>query len=137
LKTDEKLLDLVKDFAWQEKQFLVLHLRHAHSPYSEFSQKKTGGKDRFEQTVLAYKAVMRYHDFWLKRLFLLLPKDVQVIFVSDHGEMLGPNLYGHAFEHPEVHKIPVWTYPRIPIPKTHEDIALTLAKWFGVRVKKS
>lgn len=136
LQRDEKLLTYVKHTSWHKQHFLVLHLRHAHSPYESFFQGHVYGKDRRTQTINAYRKVMRYHDDWLKRLFQLLPKDAQVIFVSDHGEMMGEeDLYGHNFEHPSVHRIPIWSYPARSLPKTHYEVGALIAKWMGARIE--
>ena len=134
--TDEKLLEYVQKIQWNPLHLVVLHVRHAHSPYSEFFKGESQGDSRQDKTIDAYKKAMRYHDAWCKRLFQYLPQDVQVVFVSDHGEMMGEEgLYGHEFEHPLVHCIPVWTYPYKVLPASHFEIAQTLAKWMGVEVK--
>lgn len=118
-KGDITLIDQFNEISFTEKNFVVLHLRHIHSPFSEYSQflpeeYKIKNNDS-NQTVAEYEAAIAYNDFWVKQtlsaILAKLPTDTIVIFTSDHGELIGERgLHGHNLMEPEVSDVPVWIY---------------------------
>lgn len=118
-KGDIALIDKFNELSLTEKNFVVLHLRHIHSPFSEYSkflpeEYKIKTTDN-NQTVAEYEAAIAYNDFWIKQtlsaILAKLSNDTVVIFTSDHGELIGERgLYGHNLMEPEVADVPVWIY---------------------------
>lgn len=158
LKTngDEALLDVLTKLKFEDKNFIVIHLRHIHEPYAQwekyFQKTKTENThhSRIEQTQNEYFHAISYHDHWIKQCITcikkILPDNTAVIFTSDHGQLIGEDgLFGHNLMRPEVVDVPVWVYTintdtslntylkEQPI-CSHYDLGKQIAKLFGAEI---
>jgi len=121
-KGDEVLLNTLSEFEFEQKNFIVIHLRHVHEPYSDYSKylpdpiTHAGSDDnRLSQTQQHYSQAIGYHDYWVKQCVATIQKlfsqDTMILFASDHGELLGERgLFGHNQMQPEVADIPIWAF---------------------------
>ena len=121
-KGDEALIDSLQILTLSDKNFIVIHLRHIHTPFDTYTKhhpelgySKEVHKDRASQAQQEYSNAILYHDYWVKQCIAmiqkLLPQDTVIFFTSDHGQLLGErSLYGHNLMEPEVSDVPVWSY---------------------------
>lgn len=120
-KGDEALLDSFANLEFSDKNFIVIHLRHIHSPFGDYAKylpeqlPSDTGNSRTNQTQKEYATAIAYNDYWVKKCIDLikakLPKDTVIIFTSDHGELVGEEgLFGHNLMRPEVADVPIWSY---------------------------
>lgn len=158
-KGDEALLDVFAKLEFSDKNFIVIHLRHIHSPFDEYAKHHPefnanamiSSKDsRINQTQQEYVHAIAYHDYWVKQCIAciqkILPSDTVVIFTSDHGELVGEDgLYGHNLMRPEVVDVPVWTYTinadtslnkyiKSQSVCSHYDLGKQIANLFGAKI---
>ncbi len=120
-KGDEALLDNLSKLKFNDKNFIVIQLRHIHSPFNEYAKyhpelKQIHQHDSREtQTQHEYSNAIAYHDYWVKQCISCikktLPNDTIIIFTSDHGELVSEHgLFGHNLMYKEVADVPVWAY---------------------------
>jgi len=133
-KGDEALLDKLSILELGEKNFIVIHLRHVHSPFNAYEKyrpelaKSIDHKNRTSQSQQEYSNAIAYHDYWVKQCILTIIKkmiidetiyddrikphiqdDTVILFTSDHGQLLGERgLFGHNQMQPEVADVPIW-----------------------------
>ncbi len=118
-KGDEALLDAMAALELGDKNFIIIHLRHIHTPFGGYAKyhpelvMATNHKNRASETQQEYSNAIAYHDYWVKkcieRVQKILLSDTIVLFTSDHGQLLGERgLFGHNQMQPEVADIPVW-----------------------------
>jgi glucan phosphoethanolaminetransferase (alkaline phosphatase superfamily) len=133
-KGDEALLDKLSMLELGEKNFIVIHLRHVHSPFNAYEKyrpelaKSIDHKNRTSQSQQEYSNAIAYHDYWVKQCILTIIKkmiidetiyddrikphiqdDTVILFTSDHGQLLGERgLFGHNQMQPEVADVPIW-----------------------------
>jgi len=106
---DEDLETLVKKTnVLKGKTFLVLHQRGSHSPYRKQYSKDFDKYTPYENTAL-------YTDTHLYNLIQELKASIKgeffMIYVSDHGELLGENgKKGHGHFEKEVYTVPLLMY---------------------------
>lgn len=155
-KGDITLIDKFNELSLTEKNFVVLHLRHIHSPFSEYSkflpaEYKIKTTDNSNQTVAEYEAAIAYNDFWVKQtlsaILAKLPNDTVVIFTSDHGELIGERgLYGHNLMESEVTDVPIWIYDTTCESSkwlsnkkvcSHYDLGKHIALLMGVKIENT
>jgi glucan phosphoethanolaminetransferase (alkaline phosphatase superfamily) len=155
-KGDEALLDTLTELKFEDKNFIVIHLRHIHEPYAQwekyFPNTKIGNPEhsRIQQTRNEYFHALSYHDHWVEQCIScikkILPDNTIIIFTSDHGQLIGEDgLFGHNLMRPEVVDVPVWaytinadtslsTYLRDQPICSHYDLGKQIAKLFGAEI---
>ncbi|CAO4842587.1 MAG: hypothetical protein CNLJKLNK_00593 [Holosporales bacterium] len=115
---DEEILEKLPQLERGEKNFIVLHVRHVHSPYATFHTHDP--EFTIDNSVIFdYAKALVYHDHWIKNAIEKIQSQFKnhatIIFTSDHGELLGEGgCFGHTILNEKVTKVPVWV-------KTHED----------------
>jgi glucan phosphoethanolaminetransferase (alkaline phosphatase superfamily) len=120
---DEHILSLFQDLTLGEKNFIVIHQRTPHAPYEkqykhrkdQFEVDDINITDRKERTTNTYDNAVRFYDFLIQETFRIaqqkLPKDLYIMFTSDHGELLGEQgLYGHNHLNLPCAFVPFWIY---------------------------
>lgn len=121
---DEMFEELMRKIEFKEKNFIVLHLRSAHGPYSHnYSTRKalavypTGGLNYAAYQQNSYDNAVRYNDFVMSKLLeyfrKTVPGPLYIFMTSDHGQLLGDNqrnLFGHGILLPEVAHVPIMLY---------------------------
>lgn len=154
-KGDEALLDALAALKLSDKNFIVIHLRHIHSPFGGYAKyhpelvASKKHKKRTSQTQQEYSDAIAYHDYWVKQCIStvkkILPTDTVILFTSDHGQLVGERgMYGHNLMQPEVTDVPVWAYALgtnkaliYPIknqPFSHYDLGKLIATFFGAEI---
>ncbi len=155
-KGDEALFDVLTGQEFGDKNFIVIHLRHIHEPYSNWekyfpiSETKKPINSRELQTRNEYSHAITYHDHWVKECITcikkILPSDTVVVFTSDHGQLVGEDgLFGHNLMRSEVVDVPVWAYAinanqslnyYLKSQKicSHYDLGKQIAKLFGAEI---
>ncbi|MFC0179837.1 sulfatase-like hydrolase/transferase [Thorsellia kenyensis] len=118
---DEGIFKFLKDFDSSKKQFVVILLRGAHSPYEEnYEHRKEFRRWEDEDAlkreirdVNSYDNSVLYIDSILDRLLTkiqALPGENHVVITSDHGQLLGEeNLWGHNILRREIAKVPIFS----------------------------
>jgi glucan phosphoethanolaminetransferase (alkaline phosphatase superfamily) len=128
-RMDNELPDIVSDDKLGKRNFIVLHQRHMHSPYTlkEFPSLKEYKKymservscfkepnqaGQKEQLIAEYDEGMLYNDCFITKIFNRFNKQKEgkfyIIWTSDHGELLGEDgTYGHSALNPYIADIPV------------------------------
>ncbi len=155
-KGDEALLDALAEMNFGDKNFIVIHLRHIHSPFDGYSKyhpelaTSITSNSRENQTQQEYSNAIAYHDYWVKQCVTcvqkILPNDTIIIFTSDHGELIGEEgLFGHNLMRSEVVDVPIWAYAinadlclndylkSQPV-CSHYDLGKQIANLFGVNI---
>ena len=152
VKTDKRadyvLIDAFNNIKLDEKNFIVIHLRHVHSPYNCYVQE---GIQFSAETVEKkyYCHAIFWHDQWLQ-VFIetvnkKMPKETITLFTSDHGELLGEEgIFGHTILHPLVSDVPIWAYSRQSnnvlnwIKKmpyiSHYELGVKMAEFMGIKI---
>ena len=155
-KGDETLLDAMATLELGDKNFLVIHLRHIHTPYGGYARyhpehiEVKKHKSRTSQTQQEYSDAITYHDYWVKQCIAtvkkILPSDTVILFTSDHGQLVGERgMFGHNLMQPEVTDVPVWAYvlgttnnalisPIRNQPFSHYDLGKLIATFFGAEI---
>lgn len=154
---DEALLDALETLELGDKNFIVIHLRHIHSPFKDYAKyhpelvtTEPNSSERVTQTQQEYANAVAYHDYWVKqcitRVQKILPLDAIIVFTSDHGELVGEHgLFGHNLMHVEVADVPVWvyaihtdlsliTYLKEQTVCSHYDLSKQIAHLFGAEI---
>ncbi len=154
-KGDEALLDAMAALELGDKNFIVIHLRHIHSPFNAYVKyhpelvATAQNNNRTSQTQQEYSEAIAYHDYWVKQCITMvqkiLPTDTIILFTSDHGELIGERgLFGHNLMQAEVADVPIWAYamnadvalikPIKNQPISHYDLAKLTANLFGATI---
>lgn len=148
--TSERLTELAKtmlsdprnvDPSGKRRFFAYFHYLDPHFDYYEHEGHPDFGDDRRAR----YDNEVHFSDFWVGKLVdwvLEQPwgKDTAVIVTSDHGEGFGEhNHYRHAYELwealirvPMFIRVPGAPSRRIEAPRSHIDLAPTIAALMGV-----
>lgn len=148
LKADHVLIDALKNIPLKKQNFIVVHLRHIHSPYDMYMHNKIFSQGSPEQNLYAH--AIYWHDDWVKQFLQtvdqIFPKKTLTIFTSDHGELLGEHgLYGHTILEPLVADVPVWCYAKNDNPFilswikqqttiSHYELGVQIAKLMGINI---
>ncbi len=154
-KGDVTLLDAMEALELGDKNFIVIHLRHIHTPfggYAKYHPEHTAGTkhtDRMSQTSQEYSDAIAYHDYWVKQCVAtvqkILPSDTVIVFTSDHGQLIGERgMFGHNLMQPEVTDVPVWAYalgtnealisPIRKQPISHYDLGKLIGTFLGAEI---
>ncbi len=152
-RKDDCILDLLDKQEFTDKNFIILHKRCAHTPYTavfpEGYKNRTHFKNGKDKKVDEYDNAILYEDTWLYRVFNKFNRSSNgsfyIIYASDHNELLGENeLYSHGYLHPAVADIPVIVqsndaefmrkFKAIYKP-THYEIAKMIAEVLGFQIK--
>ncbi len=112
---DDYIQTLLDEQEFSSRNFIVLHQRCIHTPYSKNFPKnytdtrhfKSGGSSKIDE----YDNAMRYNDTLITRIFKRFNKQTEgrfyIIFASDHSELLGEGgMFGHSIIEPEVAEVP-------------------------------
>lgn len=147
-EADYVLIDSLKKIHLKEKNFVVVHLRHIHSPYDTYVQKNIHFEAETTEK-LYYTHAIFWHDQWLEKFLKTVdetfPKNTMTLYTSDHGELLGEeNLFGHTILHHLVSDVPIWVYSKTPHPViswvkenayiSHYELGLKIASLLGIEV---
>lgn len=148
ISDDEEIFEKLSQLELGEKNFIVLHVRHVHSPYKAFH--KINSNFTIENSVVFdYAKALLYHDQWVKdaieKIQSRFKNPPTIIFTSDHGELLGEDgHYGHSILNPKVTKVPVWVkcpkdHPLLSWVKekkivNHYELMIQVAKRMGVNI---
>jgi glucan phosphoethanolaminetransferase (alkaline phosphatase superfamily) len=147
-EADYILIEALKNISLKEKNFVVVHLRHIHSPYDAYVQKDIPFQAETTEK-LYYTHAIRWHDQWLEKFLTTVnskfPENTVTLYTSDHGELLGEeNLFGHTIVHPLVSDVPVWAYSKILNPIlswikenayiSHYELGIKIAELLGVKI---
>jgi len=126
----------------KEKTFLVLHQRGSHSPYSKRYPKIFDKYTPYENTAL-YTDTHLYH--LTQKLDISIKGEFFMIFVSDHGELLGENgKKGHGHLEKEVYTVPLLMYTnsknkhlkeQFHLLKSHYDISNFIVSLLGYKTE--
>jgi glucan phosphoethanolaminetransferase (alkaline phosphatase superfamily) len=145
--TDEMLPDIVSDNKLGKRNFIVLHQRCMHSPYSSYFS-DTGKSSQKKQLINEYDEAMLYNDYLISKMFNKFNKQgagkFYIIWASDHNELLGEDgLYGHGTLSRYTADIPIMIQSNdiefMKIMKaifkpTHYEIAKNIAKILGYEI---
>lgn len=105
---DDMLLNALKNINFNNKTFLVLHLRADHSPYENYTPPsyekwKYDRSDYTKYKLFSYADSVLYVDHIVASVIHYMKthhKNFVIYFTSDHGEMLGSKeenfKYGHS-----------------------------------------
>lgn len=103
---DQDLIPMLKKIDLNKPNFIVLHQRGSHSPFSkQYPDDFNRFEDDYDNTVL-------YTDHIIGEIYNYLKsnstKETYIVFTSDHGEMLGEvkGKKGHGWFEKEVYKVP-------------------------------
>lgn len=120
--TEEKSIEEFKNIKLAERNFIMLHQKAVHSPYTKNYEHRPDHKifndhstDRQASTINEYDNAIHYNDEILHTLISEIRKrfndEVYIFFISDHGEHLGENgLYGHVILTQQVAQVPFFFY---------------------------
>jgi glucan phosphoethanolaminetransferase (alkaline phosphatase superfamily) len=154
-KGDITLLDAMATLELGNKNFIVIHLRHIHTPFGEYAKYHpahtvdTKHNDRTSQTSQEYSDAIAYHDYWVEQCIAtiqkILPSDTVILFTSDHGQLIGERgMFGHNLMQPEVTDVPVWAYalgtnealisPIRKQPISHYDLGKLIGAFLGAEI---
>lgn len=156
-KKDDAILELARGLELSDKNFIILHQRNAHAPYSsnyshrpEFNVFLTENQPREVYQVNSYDNSMLYSD-WLYSEVIKYFKSISdkwksyVFITSDHGEMFGENgLWGHNHLDMGNYEVPFIYYgtkdedftrkmKSLGV-VTHYDLGNYLAELFGLEI---
>lgn len=157
-KKDDAILELARGLELSDKNFIILHQRNAHAPYSsnyshrpEFNVFLTENQPREVYQVNSYDNSMLYSD-WLYSEVIKYFKSISdkwksyVFITSDHGEMFGENgLWGHNHLDMGNYEVPFIYYATGKDEDftrkmkslgvvTHYDLGNYLAELFGLEI---
>lgn len=105
---DDVLVKYLKNINFNQKTFVVLHLRANHSPYEDFTPRayykwKFNYNDYHKYKLFSYMNSVLYVDNLIYSIIDYMKnneKNFVIYFTSDHGEMLGTKeehwVYGHS-----------------------------------------
>lgn len=119
---DEELLNEAQKLSWDKPQFVLFHQRGSHSPYemryppSEALRTVEKTDSWVTQNIKHYDNSIKYTDKNIAKLISWIRSQtklpVEVVFTSDHGELLGEDQqWGHVILHPVAAEVPVLYSP--------------------------
>jgi hypothetical protein len=112
---DSFLLDKIKSVDFDKKSLVVLQMYGTHSPYKRYPQeyqKYIAKDDTLNSRVYAdYHNAFLYSEYIIDSLVKYIkrvsPQDTTIIFVSDHGQLIGHNAeFGHNQFKKEIYEVP-------------------------------
>lgn len=134
-KKDEALIDILGRLTLGAKNFIVLHQRNIHSPYSENHAHRPGEfafypsdlPDPHQNLVNTYDNAMHFYDFFINNLFEktknIFHKNTYIVFTSDHGELLGEHqAFGHYHLSLACARVPFWIWAHKADTSFFEDL---------------
>ena len=151
-KRDSFLFEILKEQNFAEKNFVVIHQRCIHSPYTKTVPKSFIASKKFisdkNKTINEYNAAIFYNDSIISGLFNIFNKregKYYIFFASDHNELMGKNgLWGHGNLNAEIAQIPVLIQSndlvflqriKTIFAITHYDICIAIANLLGFKIK--
>jgi glucan phosphoethanolaminetransferase (alkaline phosphatase superfamily) len=147
-EADYVLIDALLKIHLKEKNFIVVHLRHVHSPYDMYVQKNILFEAETTEK-LYYTYAIFWHDQWIEKFLAAVnkafPENAITLYTSDHGELLGEEgLFGHTILHPLVSDVPIWAYSKTAFPIlswikdnayiSHYELGIKIADLLGIKV---
>ena len=151
-RRDEYILDTLDKQELTERNFIIIHQRCPHCPYTENFPEGYTDKHHYtgshEPKIDEYDNVMLYEDTFLSRVFDRFNKQISgkfyIIFASDHNELFGEEgVWGHSSLVPICAEIPVMAQSnddefmkRIKsiYKPTHYEIAQMIAGILGYKI---
>ena len=119
-KTDMELISYLHNnkIKKNKKEMFVLHLIGSHFKYSERITKKNMLNIHPENIIEEYENTIYFTDNIIKKIFKYfnnVNKKVLIIYVSDHGEVVSKDKYGHGFApaYKDEYKVPLLVYSNI------------------------
>jgi glucan phosphoethanolaminetransferase (alkaline phosphatase superfamily) len=116
---DDFLLQRVKEVDFSKKSFVILQMYGTHAPYKRYPKEYSFYKaidDSMSAKVFAdYNNGFLYTEYILEQLLLYIKnstkRDTIVLFVSDHGQLIGQNnQYGHNIFDKHIYTVPYFIY---------------------------
>ncbi len=151
-RRDEYILDILDKQEFTKHNFIIIHQRCPHCPYSvnfpEGYTDRNHFKGHKEPKVDEYDNVMLYEDTFLSRIFQRFNKQSSgkfyIIFASDHNELFGEEgVWGHSSLVPICADIPVMVQSndeefvskvKAIYKPTHYEIAKLIASVLGFEI---
>lgn len=149
---DNLLFEIIKRQTFTNRNFIVLHQRCIHTPYTKAINKNFKFKYKFSGSlnpvIDEYDNAMFYNDYIISSLFNHFNKQKKgkfyIIWASDHNELLGENgLFGHGHLIEKCANIPVIVqsndkefldnFKKIYKPN-HYEITKSIAKLLGYEI---
>ena len=149
---DDYMLALIDEQKFVDRNFIVLHQRCIHTPYSkcfpEYYKDREHFKNGATKSIDEYDNAMRYNDTFISRVFNKFNKQKKgkfyIIFASDHNELHGEHgVYGHGTLIPECADVPVIVQSndekfmdkfRSIYKPTHHEIATMISELLGYEI---
>ena len=149
---DDYMLALIDEQKFEDRNFIVLHQRCIHTPYSKCFPEDYKDREHFKngatKSIDEYDNAMRYNDTFISRVFNKFNKQKKgkfyIIFASDHNELHGEHgVYGHGTLIPECADIPVIVQSndekfmdkfRSIYKPTHHEIATMVSELLGYKI---
>ena len=114
---DDYLFEVLDSKHFDKKNFIVLHQRCIHAPYSKTFAENYKNREIFKgsdnKIIDDYDNAMIYNDYIISKMFEKFNKQKNgkyyIIWASDHNELLGERgIYGHGhgYLYPELGDIP-------------------------------
>jgi glucan phosphoethanolaminetransferase (alkaline phosphatase superfamily) len=152
---DEYLLDSLNQQIFKDKNFIILHQRCIHSPYTGtfgcHYQNRTTFKGSNNNIMDEYDNAMLYNDYLIHQMFEVFNKqtegNIYIIWSSDHNELMGEGgLYGHGHGYllPQTADIPMLIQSndfdflgkiRTIFRPTHYEIGKMIANLLGYEIR--
>jgi hypothetical protein len=116
---DSFLLDSIQEIDFSKKSFVVLQMYGEHSPYKRYPKEYAKNIAKYDtllsQVDTDYNNSLLYTQYILNSIIEYIKrqstKETLVIFVSDHGELLGEDsIYGHNRFHKDIYEVPAFIY---------------------------
>lgn len=148
---DQGLLEIIPELDYSENNFIVINQRNAHAPYESNYQHDTSlnyfsvDSKNYQQFLIdTYDNAMLYNDYITYQLIDFYRNKFKgptyIFYTSDHGEALGPNIYGHSQLDIEVASVPFMSYiinaknEKIKSPICHYEVNNMVAKALGFNI---
>ena len=150
-KRDSFLFELIEKQEFTNRNFIVIHQRCIHSPYTKTVPKFFVPSKKFSSnknnTINEYDNAILYNDTVIAGLFNIFNKfdgTFYIFWASDHNELTGQNgLWGHGHLDPETAKIPIliqsndanfMKHVKEIFAITHYDICCIIADLMGHKI---
>ncbi len=148
---DEALLKIIPDLDYADKNFIVINQRNAHAPYeanyqhdSKLKYFPVNDKNYQQFLIDTYDNAMLYNDYIIYKIIDFYRNKFKgptyIFFTSDHGEGLGPDVYGHSVLNIQVAQIPFISYiingkkADIKAPICHYEVNNMIASALGFKI---
>ena len=151
---DAGLLEIIPELDYSKNNFIVINQRNAHAPYegnyqhdSKLNYFPVDSKNYQQFLIDTYDNAMLYNDYVTYEIIDFYRNKFKgptyIYYTSDHGEALGPRIYGHSQVDVEVASIPFMSYivngkqDEIISPVCHYEVNNMVAKALGFNINNS